>query len=43
VPSYDPHLVNWLENFLASLEETGGMDELKARWFGDASWLDQLP
>ncbi len=43
VPSYDPHLVNWLENFLASLEETGGMDELKARWFGDASWLDRLP
>jgi polar amino acid transport system substrate-binding protein len=39
VPSYDPHLVNWLENFLSSLEETGGMDELKARWFGDASWL----
>jgi polar amino acid transport system substrate-binding protein len=43
VPSYDPHLVNWVENFLASLEETGGMDELTARWFGDASWLYRLP
>jgi polar amino acid transport system substrate-binding protein len=43
VPSYDPHLVNWLENFLDSLEETGGMDELTARWFEDASWLNQLP
>jgi polar amino acid transport system substrate-binding protein len=43
VPSYDPHLVNWLENFLNSLEATGGMDELKARWFGDASWLSRLP
>lgn len=43
VPSYDPHLVNWIENFLASLEETGAMDELKARWFGTASWLNRLP
>ena len=43
VPSYDPHLVNWVENFLASLEETGGMDELKERWFEDVSWLNQLP
>jgi polar amino acid transport system substrate-binding protein len=43
VPSYDPHLVNWIENFLASLEETGGMDELKERWFEDVSWLNQLP
>jgi polar amino acid transport system substrate-binding protein len=43
VPSYDPHLVNWIENFLASLDETGAMDELKERWFGDASWLNQLP
>ena len=43
VPSYDPHLVNWIENFLASLEETGAMDELKARWFEDVSWLNRLP
>ena len=43
VPSYDPHLVNWIENFMASLEETGGMDELKERWFEDISWLNQLP
>jgi polar amino acid transport system substrate-binding protein len=43
VPSYDPHLVNWIENFLASLEETGGMAELKERWFEDVSWLNQLP
>ncbi len=43
VPSYDPHLVNWLENFLNSLEATGGMDELTARWFEDASWLSRLP
>lgn len=43
VPSYDPHLVNWVENLLAILEETGEMDALIQRWFGDASWLDQLP
>ena len=43
VPSYDPHLVNWIENFLDILEETGAMEELKARWFGTALWLNRLP
>ncbi len=43
VPSYDPHLVNWLENFLSILEESGALDELTERWFGDASWLTRLP
>jgi polar amino acid transport system substrate-binding protein len=43
VPAGDAHLINWLENFLNSLEETGELDELKARWFGDVSWLKELP
>ena len=43
LPSYDPHLVNWVENFLAILEETGEFDVLTQRWFGDASWLERLP
>jgi polar amino acid transport system substrate-binding protein len=42
-PSYDPHLVNWVENFLYMLEETGELDELTALWFEDASWLKLLP
>ena len=43
MPSYDPHLVNWVENFLFMLEETGELDELTERWFEDASWLTRLP
>ena len=43
LPSYDPHLVNWVENFLATLEETGEFDVLTKRWFGDTSWLKRLP
>ncbi len=43
VPAGDTHLINWLENFLNSLEEAGELDELTARWFGDASWLRELP
>jgi polar amino acid transport system substrate-binding protein len=43
MPSYDPHLVNWVENFLGILDETGEMDELIRRWFKDGSWLKQLP
>ncbi len=43
LPSYDPHLVNWVENFLGILEETGEFDVLTKRWFGDTSWLKRLP
>ena len=43
MPSYDPHLVNWVENFMAILEETGEFDEMTERWFGDGSWLKRLP
>jgi len=43
MPSYDPHLVNWVENFLDMLEETGELDDLTERWFEDASWLTRLP
>jgi len=43
LPSYDPHLVNWVENLLAILEETGEFDVLTKRWFGDTTWLKRLP
>ena len=43
MPSYDPHLVNWVQNFMDMLEETGKLDDLTERWFEDASWLKRLP
>ncbi len=43
LPPNDPLLVNWLQNFLHSIEKTGEMKALMERWFNDASWLSQLP
>jgi len=36
-------MVNWMENFLGTLEETGVLDLLKERWVNDNSWLKKLP
>jgi len=43
VPAGDPLLVNWLENFLFGLEDTGMLDELQEKWFAKGSWLKKLP
>jgi polar amino acid transport system substrate-binding protein len=43
MPANDPHLVNWTENFLKSLEGSGALEMLKKRWFEETSWLNKLP
>jgi polar amino acid transport system substrate-binding protein len=43
VPAGDPLLVNWLENFMASLEESGMFEVLQKRWFTKGDWLNKLP
>ena len=43
LPPNDPLLVNWVQNFLNTLEKTGEMDRLLERWFSDASWVKRLP
>jgi polar amino acid transport system substrate-binding protein len=43
MPANDPLLVNLLQNYLNALEGTGVLEALRARWFEDGSWLDQLP
>jgi polar amino acid transport system substrate-binding protein len=43
VPKGDPLLVNWLENFLNSLGDSGRLEHLKDRWFANGSWLKELP
>ena len=43
LPGKDPLVVNWMENFLTTLEESGGLDLLKERWLTDSSWLKKLP
>jgi len=42
VPPNDPLLVNWLQNFLDTLEGSGELEKLKADWFEDGSWIREL-
>jgi polar amino acid transport system substrate-binding protein len=42
VPKGDPHLLNWLGNFLNSLEKAGYMDNLRQKWFAQPTWLPQM-
>ena len=43
VPPGDPLLVNWLENFMSTLEGSGWFELLEKRWFGRGDWLNKLP
>ncbi|MFC1823869.1 transporter substrate-binding domain-containing protein [Thermodesulfobacteriota bacterium] len=43
LPANDPHLVNWTQNFLSVLQGTGKLEALTQRWFGNRSWLRNLP
>lgn len=42
VPTNDPLLVNWLENFLNTLDVSGTLESITDYWLGDASWLQDL-
>jgi len=43
LPAGDPHLINWVNNFLNTLKMSGELDKLRARWLKDGSWLNELP
>ena len=43
LPANDPLLVNWVENFLRTVQGTGGLAKLEERWFKDGSWVKELP
>lgn len=38
----DPHLANWLQNNLNTLEESGYLADLRKKWFASGSWLKKL-
>jgi polar amino acid transport system substrate-binding protein len=42
VPKGDPHLVNWLGNFLQGLEKAGYLHDLGQKWFAQPTWLPQM-
>ena len=43
LPADDPLLVNLIENYLNTLENTGLLVQFKAKWFSDGSWISELP
>ena len=43
LPADDPLLVNLIENYLTTLENTGLLTQFKAKWFADGSWVSELP
>jgi len=43
LPANDPLMINWVENYLTALEESGVLQLLKERWVKDHSWLKRLP
>ena len=43
LPGNDPHFVNWVDNYLATLEESGAMEELVWEWFVNHEWINELP
>jgi polar amino acid transport system substrate-binding protein len=42
IPANDFLLINWLQNFLNTLEREGTMAMMVERWFKDGSWVSQL-
>ena len=43
LPADDPLFINWVENFINKLKNSGELETLKAQWFNHGSWLDRLP
>jgi polar amino acid transport system substrate-binding protein len=43
LPADAPLYQNLVTNYLNTLEETGELAQLKAKWLGDGSWLERLP
>lgn len=43
LPADAPLLLNLVQNYLHTIEDTGELTVLKARWLYDGAWLEQLP
>jgi polar amino acid transport system substrate-binding protein len=43
LPPDSPLFLNLVTNYLNTLEETGALAQLKAKWLGDSAWLERLP
>ena len=43
IPAGDSHLLNWLDNFIGTMDGADELIKLKTKWISDGSWIDQLP
>ncbi|MCH2171949.1 transporter substrate-binding domain-containing protein [Myxococcota bacterium] len=43
LPPNAPLFLNLVSNYLNTLEDTGLLTQMKARWLSDGSWLSELP
>lgn len=43
LPADDPLFVNLVQNYLSTLETTGLLSQLKAKWFSEGPWVGELP
>ena len=42
LPPNDPLLVNWMQNFLNTLEDSGELEKLKDHWLKPGPWVKEL-
>lgn len=42
LPPNDPLLINWTQNVLADLDDSGAIFDMMYAWFEEDDWLDQL-
>jgi polar amino acid transport system substrate-binding protein len=42
IPANDPLLLNWLENFMNTLQVSGNLETITDYWLEDVSWLQNL-
>jgi polar amino acid transport system substrate-binding protein len=43
LPADDPLLVNLVQNYLNTLDDSGILTGLKAKWFSTGDWIQDLP
>ena len=43
VSAKDPRFYNLIDNYIDAIEATGILSALRAKWFEDPAWLDELP
>jgi len=43
LPAGDAHLMNWTNNFLNTMQASGELRGLKAKWIKGTSWIRRLP